>query len=166
MTLRQPNFLEKLGSLVPGYRGYADRETRRTADQRLRARVGVILDEAKADLNTVINQLTAANRLGDINAVETLRKRVGSCADSIRNVQHGGSGLMDSTVVKAGDLDKVYQHDLGLHEQANAVAAAVRAVNVDAVDETAKAAQKAADAMQRAITARDAILEEVFQCPS
>ena len=43
--------LEKLGSLVPGYAGYADRETRRECDQVLRLAVSSRLGAARAALD-------------------------------------------------------------------------------------------------------------------
>lgn len=166
MTIRQPGLLEKLGGLIPGYRGYADRDTRRTADQRLRARVGAILDEVKADLSAMVGRLTDAGRLGDIDAVDGLRRRLGTCADTIRNSPHGGGGMFDATTVMAADLDKVYAHDLGLHEQANALAAAVRAVDEGALPGSLTAARAAADKLQHDIAERETLLSEVFQCPS
>lgn len=166
MTLREPNVLDKLGSLIPGYLGHADRELRRTSDQRLRHALAQVLDECKSALYPVIDQLVSAGRLDAIGQVHGLQRQLGTCADTIRYAQAGGSGLMDATKVGAAELDRAHAHDLELHERATSLAAAVRAVTLATLEPSLAAARARADELLSAIRQRDAIFQEVFQCPS
>jgi hypothetical protein len=165
MTKREPGFLDKLMGFVPGYRGYAERDARRTADGKLRAHVATRLDAAKRHVHDAITARSREGRMDGLDALDRLGRRLGTCANTIRHAEHGGSGLMDDVVVKAEDLDRVYQEDLALHDQAEQLGNDLERLR-DGKDESVEALLDQATALLSAIERRDEIFEEVFPCRS
>ena len=165
MTKREHGFLDKLMSFVPGYRGYADRDARRTADGKLRAHVATRLDASKRHVDEAITARTREGRMDGLDALDRLGRRLGTCANTIRHAQRGGSGMMDDVLVSAEDLDRVYQEDLALHEQAEQLANDMEHLR-DGKVETVQALLERATALLTAIERRDEIFEEVFPCRS
>ena len=47
MTLRKVNILDRIGSLIPGYSGYAIRDTQRLSDKLLREKIANRLEEVE-----------------------------------------------------------------------------------------------------------------------
>jgi hypothetical protein len=163
MTTRQPNLIDKLAGFIPGYRGYAERETRRAQDKRLREHLADQLDRSKRHLDRVSRELTDAGELEPLDGLDGLKRVIGTSADSIRHAQAGGSGLMDDVVVKAEDLDRVHAHDLELHGQVHALIAAVESLSAENAETEAPAVRELASGLLLAVERRDAILREVFE---
>ena len=166
MTLRQPGFLDKLLGLVPGYKGYAQRDARRTADAALRAHVAAGLDRCKHHVDDIALELAREKRLDGLDELDRLARRLGTAADSIRHAQHGGSGLMDDVVVKAEDLERVHEGDLALHEQAESLEELVRALTPADVPAGLPSRLEAASELVAAIERRNELFGEVFPCRS
>lgn len=125
MSRRDPNIIDRLAGLIPGYRGYADRDGRRGSDKMLRDSVAAELTRAQAAVRELVLTLTDRNQTASLGDLDRLAREIGTCADAIRMAPTGGSGLMDDVVVKAADLDRAHAHDLELKEKATELTAAV-----------------------------------------
>ena len=115
------NALERLMNAVPGFKGYRERDLRRDADRLQRENLATRLDEVKKGLNQVAAALTRNGGLDAINDVETARKRLDRVANRIRYAERGYSGFFDVIKVDETVLARVYQFDLGLVEDVEAV---------------------------------------------
>ena len=162
MSKREPGFLDTLAGLIPGYRGYAERDARRSQDKRLRDHVAEQLDRSKRALDGVIYLATQRGVLDGLDDVDRLKQTIGTCADNLRHASYGASGLMDDIVVKAPDLDRVYQHDLGLHGQAEELATLVSSLTSETYQAALADVRKKAQALQKAIAQREDLFREVF----
>ncbi len=125
MTRRPPNLLDRLAGLIPGYRGYADRESRRTTDKTLRQSIASQLDRMKRDVDGVVLALTDSGRMDGLADLDRLKREIGACADAIRLAPAGGSGWLDDVVVRAEDLDRAHDHDLTLQQAVTDLAGAM-----------------------------------------
>jgi len=145
------NFLERIASMIPGFKGYRDKERRREADRISREHMAATLEAAKKDLDTLSANASRVGALDAINDIETGRKRLDKVAARIRYADRGYAGFFDAVKVDDGVLDQVYQFDLALltgveeaRESARAAGAAAGGVgpalqvfigNLDALDE-------------------------------
>ena len=160
MTQRQPNLIDTIAGFIPGYRGYAARETRRAQDKRLREHVAGVLDRGKRRLDQVALELVDAGRLEPLDDLDRLRRVFGRCADTLRFAEAGGSGLMDDVVVKDEDLDRVHAHDLTLLESAQALATAAEALTAATAEDGVAALRTQAEQLLRSIESRATVLAQ------
>jgi hypothetical protein len=108
------NFLEKIASMIPGFKGYRDKERRREADRISREHLAVLLEGSKKDLDTLASNASRVGALDAINDIETARKRLDKVAARIRYADRGYAGFFDAIKIDDGVLDRVYRFDLAL----------------------------------------------------
>jgi hypothetical protein len=190
MDERQRNVFERLASLIPGYDGFADKERRRTADQALRRHLASRIDGLKRRLDDTTRELARSGVLDGLDRLDRLKQRLGTCADTLRHAPHGEGGWSDDWIVTAEDLNRVHEHDEGLHATVDAVADAIAAIHaksvagtdakgvagtdaksVTAIDaktvaEALGPARAKVDELREAIERRDVLLSEVSRCRS
>lgn len=162
MSRRKPNLIDTLAGFIPGYRGYADRDARRSADKLLRESVAAHLVRVQKDVDDLVLRRVDAGRLEGLDDLDRLKRELGSCADALRHAPAGGSGLMDDVVVTAADLDRVHHHDLDLQQAANDLGAAVSAAVATGDAEAVLKLRPRVSEMKDAIARRDDVLHQVF----
>lgn len=108
--------LGRLGSLVPFYAGYTDREKRRESDQALRLVVAARLGSARAALDRRTADCARTSRFDLLDPLDALSRRVGTLADAVRRAPAGYSALFDAATVGAAELDRLYALDLEVRE--------------------------------------------------
>lgn len=116
--------LRKLGDLIPGYRGYRERDARRTADRALRDRIGARLHDGTEQLVELSAQLVRKLALDHITEVDRMVSRSRASRASVEHADYGFSGLFDAEHINEERLAEVHAHDLTLLESAEAVVAA------------------------------------------
>ncbi len=109
-----------MGSLIPGYIGYAERQGRRTCDKKLRevivAKIKLIENEIQEKIEyTITNKDTAL-----MNAFETCRKKLNTLKSKIEFAPYGETSLFSDKQIKEDELQEIYTHDLKLAEYTDA----------------------------------------------
>lgn len=161
MSRRDPNIIDRLAGLIPGYRGYADRDARRGSDKMLRDSVAAELTRAQSAVRELVLTLTDRNQTASLGDLDRLAREIGTCADAIRMAPAGGSGLMDDVVVKAADLDRAHAHDLELKEKATELTAAVAVATATGDAAQALALAGRVKEIRDGIARREDVLREV-----
>jgi hypothetical protein len=146
------NALERIANAIPGFRGYRDKELRRDADRLEREHLATLLEGCKKGLDETSAALTRSGSLDGINDVETARKRLDKVVARIRYADRGYSGFFDAVKVDEAALGRVYEFDVALVDDANAIAAAGGDV---------KALIERLDALDRRLSDREAILSGI-----
>jgi hypothetical protein len=121
------NFLERLVAKIPGFGGYQEKDLRRDADRLQREYLAARLEETKKGLNDLANGATRAGALDLINDIETARKRLDKVIARIRFAERGYAGFFDTLKVDEALLARVYQFDLSLIEEVEAIRAGIAA---------------------------------------
>ena len=114
------NWIDSIGAIIPGYKGYKDKEMRRDTDKVLRNGIVKILN----DKRPVLDRLIADSLKGRIELVDKLnqiKRKLDNAATLIRTAPAGYSGFFDTVQVNAGDLDRLYQFDKNLGDKATQV---------------------------------------------
>jgi len=109
-------FLENLAYLVPGYRGYKEKELRREEDARLRSRVLAKLQVVRSLLADRLARLTEQNLDAAAEAIDRRARRIESLADAVRYAPYGFSGFFDAEKVREETLERVLETDLLLFQ--------------------------------------------------
>jgi hypothetical protein len=109
-------FLENLAYLVPGYRGYKEKELRREEDARLRGRVLAKLQVVKALLEDRLARFTEQSLDSGAEAMDRRLRRVEGVADAVRYAPYGFSGFFDAEKIREETLEKILETDLLLFQ--------------------------------------------------
>jgi hypothetical protein len=117
MTKRQINILDKIGSLIPGYPGYATRDNLRNSDKQIRTfasekliRIEEIIEQAKKEL--ILNQKTQ-----EALEFEQVRKNINTLASKIKYAQYGESAFFTLNQIKEEELEQIQNLDLQILER-------------------------------------------------
>jgi hypothetical protein len=119
------DFLGKLRNSVAGFLGYVDRENRREADKILRQQVADRYEEQWSRVSAVQRQLVSEGELELMDDLEAAAIKIRTFVDRIRRASYGYAGFFDAVRINADELDRIYEHDLGLLEGAEDLAEAV-----------------------------------------
>lgn len=110
MNDRDP--VSKLIAKIPGFAGYMDRSTRRSADKLLRDAIADQYEKLYKKISAIQTDLISAGGIEYIDDVEKAAIQIRRFADRIRNASYGYSGFFDSIKVESQDIEAMYHFDL------------------------------------------------------
>jgi vacuolar-type H+-ATPase subunit I/STV1 len=113
---RSKNFFDKIGSLLPGYSGYAERDGRRNCDKILREGITSQLYEIEKILYEKINEALKVKDKEQMKEIEELRKQINTFSSKVKYAPHGATAFFSDNQIKEDELYKIYQMDLDLAE--------------------------------------------------
>ncbi|HID74482.1 MAG TPA: hypothetical protein EYP56_00620 [Planctomycetaceae bacterium] len=124
--------VEELLRKLPGFRGYLEKEYRRQSDDLQRQWLAGRLERSKRAIQRVTQSLADAGCIDILPQVDLFRGRVDHLIARIRGAMEGYSGFFDLVQVDEALLEDVYQHDLALMDQVEALAQAIEKLPEDA----------------------------------
>ena len=119
------NFVESILRYIPGFRGYLEKDYRQEADHLVRTWMADRLQRCKRAWDEYILTLVNAGLLDRLPACERVTSRIDKLMLKIRGAVRGYSGFFDFVRVDTGLLDRVYEHDMLLLQDVEAVAASI-----------------------------------------
>ena len=108
---RSKNIFDKIGSLIPGYRGYAERDGRRNCDKLLRNKISEEIIKCETTLNTRLRTEVKNNNLDSLQDLEECRQKLNTLSDKIKYAPYGESSFFGESQIKEDELQKIYQTD-------------------------------------------------------
>jgi hypothetical protein len=108
------NILERLGSKIPGFSGYLEREMRREVDKLQRDWLADQVDRARFAINGKIREWSREGRLDNLDRAGSIEKSLDRLANRIRHADYGSSGFFDAVKIGEAELDRLYEFDLAL----------------------------------------------------
>jgi len=124
----QRNALEKLGDMIPGFRGFQNRELRRDVDKLQREHLAGELARLKALVRDKARGYTDAGQIGALTGFDRLDRQLDGLAQAVRFADYGASGIFDAVKVGEPELQRLYEFDLSLLEDLTGIEADVAAV--------------------------------------
>lgn len=125
--------IESVLRYVPGFRGYLEKDYRQEGDYLVRRWIADRLQRSKRALDEAMMTLVEAGRIDQLPVWERLKTRLDALILRCRSSVRGYSGFFDFVQVDITLLERVYEHDLALVQQAETLAAAIeRAGGADA----------------------------------
>ena len=115
------NFVETILRYIPGFRGYLEKEYRRDADALQRQWLTDRLSRAKRSMDQFARPLADAGKIDLLPEVDRIRGKLDNLIARIDGAMRGYSGFFDLVRVKEDLLDRVYQHDLAMMQDVDAL---------------------------------------------
>jgi hypothetical protein len=118
------NLVEKLGSIIPGWKGYQERQERRKADQLMRQTLAEKLAGQRKRLDTAQKALIEAGKIELVDDVGSAVTQLQTFIDRVRLASYGYSGLFDAVKINQAELEQMYNFDAALFEYVDRLDAA------------------------------------------
>jgi hypothetical protein len=118
------NLVEKLGSIIPGWKGYQERQERRKADQLMRQTLAEKLAGQRKRLDTAQKALIEAGKIELVDDLGSAVTQLQTFIDRVRLASYGYSGLFDAVKINQAELEQMYNFDVALFEYVDRLDAA------------------------------------------
>ncbi len=122
---RTINIFDKIGTLIPGYRGYQEREGRRECDRQLREQVADKLSEIEKKISALIEN----GELSELAEIEKTRKKINNLNYLIKYSPYGSSSFFSDSVIKEPELEAIFKMDLDVLESVENIESFLKANN-------------------------------------
>jgi hypothetical protein len=110
--------LKNLLSKVPGFKGYLEKEDRRTADKLMREEIGDRYVKVLNQLDAVMTRMVDQGQIEYVDNLESVVTKVQTFIDRIRNASYGYSSFFAAVKIDEETLDRIYEYDKSLLEGA------------------------------------------------
>ncbi len=124
----QRNWLERLGEKIPGFRGFQDRELRREVDKMQREYLAVAVTDLKGIVRDRAQAFTDAAKIGSLHLFDRLDRRLEGLSQAIRFSDYGVTGFFDVEKIGEAELERIYEFDLSLLAEIEALSASLEAI--------------------------------------
>lgn len=122
MTTKKPlervqeseKLLERIMLILPGFKGYKQREQRREADRIIRDHIHDVLENARDNLNKCFQALSDSKATELMEPMNRLTARLDRVAEKVNHASYGYSGFFDSVKIEEPELDRMLAHDTQL----------------------------------------------------
>ena len=105
------SFFEKIGSLIPGYKGYAERDSRRDCDKIMRNLISNKFQFFEKQLNEFALQSFKNKEKEKMRFIESVRKELNTLKSKIEFAPYGASSFFSDNQIKEDELFEIYQFD-------------------------------------------------------
>ena len=124
-VVSEQDFFKKLLSKVPGFKGYIERNNRRSADKLLRETIADGFEAQWTRISALERDLVNGGGLEYVDDLENAAVKLRQFIDRIRRAAYGYAGLFDAIKVNEEELTQIYQYDLALVNSIDEVGRAV-----------------------------------------
>lgn len=121
----EQNAFTRLVGKIPGFRGYVERETRRSADKLLRDQVADRYEEQWQRISRLQRDLISQRQIALIDDLEAAAIKIRQFIDRIRHASYGYAGFFDAVRINEEELARLYEYDIRLLEQVETISSAV-----------------------------------------
>jgi hypothetical protein len=130
------DFVKKLGSYIPGFKGYIERQNRRAADKLLRESVADRFEELWKRTSALQTDLISQGGIAYIDDLEKAAIQLRTFIDKIRTATYGYSGFFDAVKINEEELAQLYTFDAAFFDVAEQISRALDNVETTLSDET------------------------------
>lgn len=121
----QQDWFKKIIGKIPGFKGYIERNNRRSSDKLLREMIAREYEVQYQRISGVQRALISAGELGAVGELENAAIKMRQFIDRVRTASYGYAGIFDAIKIKEAELETVYQFDAMLLEKYNEIARAI-----------------------------------------
>jgi len=106
------DIFKKLGSYVPGFSGYVERQNRRSSDKLLRETVARRFDELYKRASALQKDLISQGKLEFVDDMESAVIKIQTFMDKVRTATYGYAGFFDAVKINEKELAAIYNYDM------------------------------------------------------
>ena len=118
---RKINLFDKIGNLIPGYKGYVIRDEKRNTDKKFRDELVSRLNQSEEYLIRYQRELVSSNDITNLTLWEQSRKALNTISTKIKYTTYGESSFFSEKQLKEDELDTIYNFDLELTEKVSLI---------------------------------------------
>lgn len=118
---RKINIFDKIGNLIPGYKGYVIRDEKRNTDKKFRDELVSRLNHAEEYLILHQKKLISSNDVISLTIWEQAKKALNTTSAKIKHAPYGESSFFSEKQLKEEELDTIYNFDLELTEKVSLI---------------------------------------------
>ena len=107
---RKKNIFDKIGSLIPGYSGYDERDGRRNSDKILRENICSQINIIENNIFKVIEENLDNSEI--MISFEKARKKVNTANSKIKFLEYGYTSFFNDSQITEEELLKIYKIDV------------------------------------------------------
>lgn len=133
------DLVTRIGSKIPGFSGYIDRQERRNSDKLLRETIAKRIMEQHKRISELQVELVNEGELSYIDDLEKAAIRLQTFADRVRTATRGYSSVFEAVKIDEEALNKILQYDNALLDMVDQVSTAVDHVQASIGTEGLKA---------------------------
>ena len=145
------DIFKKLLSYIPGFSGYVERTHRRAADKLLRDQVALKYTELARRISGMMKDISDAGQLDFLDELDSIRLKLTTFADRIKNASYGYSGFFDAIKINEKELAQIYAFDAAFFELANQISNGLDNVEAGVGGDGLKAAIRSVDDLARQV---------------
>ena len=108
---RSKNIFDKIGSLIPGYRGYVERDGRRNCDKLMRNNIAEEITKCESFINDRMKTEIKNKKLDSLQDLEECRQKLNTLSEKIKYAPYGESSFFGDSQIKEDELQKIYEQD-------------------------------------------------------
>jgi hypothetical protein len=161
----QTSLQEKIELLIPGFRGYKEKEMRRESDKLIRNQIYQKLSDAESSAKDTYRALVNQGANDTWDDTDHLLARLDKVVERVNHSEYGYAGFFDIAKVKEPDLDRMMNYDMQLLQMSDNVVNTINGFNTS-VDSNnfqdaklkVKDALKAVDAFENAYNGRKQVI--------
>ena len=110
----EQDFFKKILGKIPGFSGYVDRQTRRTADKLLRDTIADHFESLWQRISSLQRDIVSSGEIEKVNDLEAASLKLRQFIDRVRTAAYGYAGFFDAVKINTEELTMIYQYDLQL----------------------------------------------------
>lgn len=152
--MAEQNWLERLADAIPGLKGYRDKEARRDTDKRFREYLADRIDRARRSLDDIKATLVNEGQLERLDEIDRYSQRLLKIGNLVRHATYGYSGFFDQQKIQEAELDRIYQFDLSLVADVEALENSIKEYPARPLDEMEKEWAQKVGALEKHLESR------------
>jgi len=129
-VVNQQDAIRKLLGKLPGFKGYFERENRRSSDKLLREMLAARFEEAWGRISSLQRDLISQGAITMIDDLETGAIKIRQVIDRVKAASYGYSGFFDAVKINEKELELLYNYDLSMVDQVEAVVHAIDNIEI------------------------------------
>lgn len=110
----QQDVFKKLLNKIPGFKGYIERQNRRSADKLVRNTLARRFEDLWQRISSIQTDMISQGGIEYVDEMESAAVKIRQFIDRIKTASYGYAGLFDAIKVNEQELAQVYQYDLAL----------------------------------------------------
>lgn len=118
---RKINLFDKIGNLIPGYKGYVIRDEKRNTDKKFRDELVSRLNQSEEFIIRYQKDLMKSDDVTNLTIWEQSRKALNTISTKIKHSSYGESSFFSEKQLKEDELDTIYNIDLELAEKVSLI---------------------------------------------
>ena len=121
MTKRDVNIFDKIGTLIPGFKGYSNRSEMRSSDALLRNEVASIIQQTEQIVIEIQKDLISSDEIQESLSWEKNRKSLNTLYSEIKYCVYGETSFFSNKQIKEEELKLIYEFDEKMKELAKTI---------------------------------------------